>query len=56
MVCVVHRLQCKLANLTNHRFPEMGPGVFEVKCNQLYMSVRAVLMVKGHCVATSAII
>ena len=24
MVCVGHRLQCKLANLTNHKFPAMG--------------------------------
>ena len=55
MVCVGHRLQCKLANLTNHKFPETGPGVFEVKCNQLYMSVCAALGVKGHCVATPAI-
>ena len=46
MVCVGHRLQCKLANHTNHKFPETGPGVFEVKCNQLYVSVRAALMVK----------
>ena len=30
---------------------EMGPWVFEVKC---IMSVCAALMVKGHCVATSA--
>ena len=40
----------KLANLTSHKFPETGPGVFEVKCNQLYVSVHAALMVKGHCV------
>ena len=30
--------------------------VFEVKCNQLYMFVCAALGVKGHCVATSAMI
>ena len=49
MVCVGHRLQYKLANLTNHYFPATGPWVFEVKCNQLYMSVCAALGVKGYC-------
>ena len=29
MFCVGHRLQCKLANITNHKFPAMGPWVFE---------------------------
>ena len=53
MVCAGHRLQCKLANLTNHKFPATGPWVFEVKCNQLYVSVRAVLGVKSHCVCPS---
>ena len=49
MVCVGHRLQCELANLTNYKFPATGPWVFEVKCNQLIYSVRAALGVKGHC-------
>ena len=24
MICVGHRLQCKLANITNHKFPTTG--------------------------------
>ena len=58
MICVGHRLQCELANLTNHKFPVTGQWVFEVKCNQLYMSqsVCAALRVKGHRVAISAMV
>ena len=39
MTCVGHRLQCELANLTNHKFPATVQWVFEVKCNQLYVTV-----------------
>ena len=39
MACIGYRLQFKLANLTNHKFPMTGSRAFKVKCNILYVGM-----------------
>ena len=51
MIYVGHRLQCKLAYLTNHTFPAKGS-----KWSAIMLVWCAAFGVKGHCVGTSAMV
>ena len=48
MVCMGHRLQCKIPNCTNHKFPGYGAEIFERERNQCSVSKTRPLNLPGQ--------